>query len=79
MIEIKSVIDAEHEEEKDIEEEEADEMDEGRRKKTGAIEKSLVWRPARDRKLASEGDLFREASEDEEEAGDEEDEKVSEI
>ena len=30
MIEIKSVIDAEHEEEKDIEEEEADEMDEAK-------------------------------------------------
>ena len=36
MIEIKSVIDAEHEEEKDIEEEEADEMDEGRRRGSGA-------------------------------------------
>ena len=43
----KGLIDAEQEEEKDnIEEDEADEMDEGRRKKTGAIEKSLVWRLA---------------------------------
>ena len=33
----KSLIVAEHEEERDIEEEEADEMDVGRRKKTGAI------------------------------------------
>ena len=72
MIEIKSVIDAEHEEEKDIEEEEADEMDEGRRRGSGANDEFLVRRPAKDRKLSSEGLEPRKVNEAKEEDGYEE-------
>ena len=60
----KSLIVAEHDEERDnIEENEAGKMDEGRRKKTGAYDESLVCRPATARKSASEGDESREATE----------------
>ena len=62
----KSLIVAEHKEERDnIEENEAGKMDEGRRKKTGANEESLASRPATAQKLVSEGDESREATEDE--------------
>ena len=49
----KRLIVAEHKEEKDIEEEA--EMDEGRRRGSGVIEEFLVRRPAKARKLSSEG------------------------
>ena len=66
------MIVAEHEEEKDIEEEEADEMDEGRRRGSGANDEILVRRPAKDRKLSSEGLEPRKVNEVKEEDGYEE-------
>ena len=67
----KRLIVAEHKEEKDIEEEEA-EMDEGRRRGSGVIEEFLVRRPAKARKLSSEGLKPRKVNEAKEEDGYEE-------
>ena len=67
MIEIKSVIDAEHEEEKDIEEEEADEMDEGRRRGSGANDFTRASQPMRNRLSAHEKYVARGDDEEEDE------------
>ena len=49
-----SLIIAEHEEERDIEEEEADEIDEGRRRGSGANDVTRASQPVRNRLSAHE-------------------------
>ena len=63
----KSLVVAEHEEEKDIEEEEADEMDEGRRRGSGANNVTRASQSVRNRLSAHEKYVARGDDEEEDE------------